>query len=75
MSSGVVLFSMSVSKRAILRFFPKPVKNALALVERFEPSMTKTSFTGNPQRLPSDSISDFSSPSGMGVNLLKSGMI
>ena len=37
MSSGVVLFSMRVSKRAILRFFPKPVKNALALVERFEP--------------------------------------
>ena len=47
----------------------------LALVERFEPSITKTPVRGKPQRSPSASISCFSSPSGIGVNLLKSGMI
>jgi len=54
---------------------PNPVKNALAFVERFEPSMTKRPAIGNLFALPYSRMARRSSPSSSGVNLLNIGMM
>ncbi len=57
-NSGRVLLSTSVSKRAIFLRLPSPVKKAFALVERFEPSITKTPVRGKPHISPSVELSE-----------------
>ena len=54
---------------------PKPVKKALPWLERFEPSIKKRPFDLKPQRSSSRATRAASSPSVIGVNLLKSGMM
>ena len=54
---------------------PKPVKKALPWLERFEPSMRYRPLDLKPQRSRSRATLDASSPSVIGVNLLKKGMM
>ena len=54
---------------------PKPVKKALDLLERFEPSMIKMLVTGKLTEPAYFRMADFSSPGSIGVNLLNNGMI
>lgn len=69
----MVWFSTRVSNRAIFLFLPKPVKKALDLVERLEPSMMKSSVSGKSHFFAMSLMASLSSPSGIGSNLLKSG--
>src|SRR6185503_5318707 len=54
---------------------PKPVKNAFALVDRFEPSITHTPASGKPTRSANRKSASRSGPFGRLVKRLKSGMI
>ena len=67
--------SMRVSYSAIFFRFPKPVKKALDLEDRFEPSMTEISVSGKSHFLAMLWIDLLSSSSSSGLNLLKSGRI
>ena len=64
-----------MSKSAIRFRDPKPVKNAFALLERFEPSITHTPASGNPTRSANPKSASRSAPFGRLVKRLKSGMI
>ena len=68
-------FASNVSNSAIFFVLPKPVKNALALVERFEPSMMYNPEIGNSHFFAMTSMALRNSPSGIGSNLLNSGRI
>ncbi len=66
---------MSVSNNAMRLFFPKPVKKALDLVERLEPSITKIFLSGNLIFSARVRMARRSSASVNGLNLLNSGII
>ena len=66
---------MSVSKRAIVFFGPKPEKNAFAFEDLFEPSITNILSREYPIFFDYFSILFFKDPSSSGLNLLKIGTI
>ena len=71
----MLCLSIRVSKSPIRLFLPSPLKNALALEERFDPSTTKMPFSGNAVDFAYDMIALRSSPASSGVKALNSGMI
>ena len=72
-NSSVVWLLINVSYRTIFFFLPIPEKNALALAERLEPSITKILSNGKFTFRAKASIAVFRSPSANGVSLLNKG--
>ena len=68
-------FSIKVSNRAIRLLRPNPVKKAFDLLDRVEPSITKTFRIGKFTKLAYLKIASLSSPDSSGVNLLNRGII